>query len=202
MTVGADLLLHSLGTGTAKMRGTEVDWRGMTGFDMPSVERIAAAVHPGLFEDIEVLSERQALYHDGAYVLEVGERIAGYVLSHPWRYGDAPTLNTMIGQLPDTPDTYYIHDIAVLPLARKIGAASQIVDGLFKHARASGFTSVSLIAVNGSEPFWSRFGFAVEDVGGLKQKLLSYDTDARYMVRRFSPGEDRPSRILRYQMND
>ena len=174
----------------------------MTGFDMPFVEQIAAAVHPGYYETPEVLAEKRALYHDGAYVLEVGERLAGYVLSHPWRYGDAPALNTMLGHLPETPDTYYIHDIALLPVARKVGAASKIVDSLLKHAAVSNFPSVSLVAVNGSMPFWSRFGFAVEEVNGLSQKLLSYDDSARYMVRRFSPEEGHPSRTLRYQMND
>lgn len=168
------------------MRVGDVDWRGMTGFDLPEIERIAAIVHPGYFEALEVLAERRALYHHGAYVLEVGERIAGYVLSHPWRFGDAPALNTLIGRLPDNPDTYYIHDIALLPLARKIGAASQIVKGLIKHATVSGFEHVSLIAVNNSAPFWSRFGFSVTEVDSIKQKLLSYDAGARYMVRQLS----------------
>ncbi|MBU2533699.1 MAG: GNAT family N-acetyltransferase, partial [Alphaproteobacteria bacterium] len=164
------------------MRGTEIDWRGMTGFDLPAIERIAAAVHPDYFESLDVLAERRTLYHDGAYVLEVGERIAGYVLSHPWRHGDTPALNTLIGRLPDGADTYYIHDIALLPLARKIGAASQMVESLIKHAAASGYQSVSLVAVNRSEAFWTRFGFAVEEVADLAEKLLSYDGDARYMV--------------------
>ena len=184
------------------MQSLNVEWRGMTGFDMPSVEQVAATVHPDYFESGEVLAERQALYHDGAYVLEVGERIAGYVLSHPWRFGDAPALNSLLGALPDHADTYYIHDIALLPLARKIGAASQIIEALIKHAIAGGFPSISLVAVNRSSGFWSRFGFEIEDVGELTQKLLSYDDDARYMVRRFNPEESHPSRNLRYQMHD
>ncbi len=184
------------------MRVTNVEWRGMTGFDLAEVERVAGAVHPGYFESREVLAERQALYRDGAYVLEVGEKIAGYVLSHPWRFGDAPALNALIGHLPEDPDTYYIHDIALMPLTRKVGAASQIVHGLIKHAIAGGFGSVSLIAVNNSVPFWSKFGFAVEDIDGLVQKLLSYDSDARYMVRRIGRDEVTAPRALRYPDND
>jgi GNAT superfamily N-acetyltransferase len=184
------------------MRAGDIDWRGMTGFDLPEIERIAGIVHPGFFESAEVLAERRALYHHGAYVLEVGERIAGYVLSHPWRFGDAPALNTLIHRLPDGADTYYIHDIALLPLARKVGAASQIIKGLIKHATVSGFKNISLIAVNNSAPFWSRFGFAVADVDGLRQKLLSYDADARYMVRQLSREDMKPRSSLRYQVND
>lgn len=184
------------------MRIANVDWRGMTGFDLPAVVKVAEIVHPGYFEVAEVLAERRALYHDGAYVLEVGERITGYVLSHPWRYGDAPALNSLVGALPDGSDTYYIHDIALLPLARKIGAASHIIEGLIKHALASGFRSVSLIAVNRSAPFWARFGFAVEEIAALREKLLSYDEDARYMVRRFGQDDGQPERVLRYQEHD
>lgn len=184
------------------MRVANVDWRGMTGFDLPEVERVANTVHPDYFEALEVLSERQMLYRDGAYVLEVGDRISGYVLSHPWRFGDAPALNALIGSLPEEPDTYYIHDIAVLPLARKVGAARQMVESLIKHAIAGGFPSIALIAVNGSQPFWQKFGFAVETVDGLSQKLLSYDGDARYMVRRFGRNDMTVPRTLRYQDHD
>lgn len=184
------------------MRVANVEWRGMTGFDLPGVVQVASVVHPGYYEAPDVLAERHALYHHGTYVLEVGERIAGYVLSHPWCYGTAPALNSRIGALPENADTYYIHDIALLPLARKVGAASQIVEGLIKHAIASGFPTISLIAVNGSLRFWSRFGFAVEEIEGLTQKLLSYDADARYMVRRFGPDEFEVPRALRYQEHD
>jgi ribosomal protein S18 acetylase RimI-like enzyme len=184
------------------MRGVNVDWRGMTGFDLPAVERIAAAVYPGHCESAEVLAERRVLYHDGAYVLEVGERIAGYILSHPWRLDDPPAFDSLVHRLPDNADTYYIHDIALLPVARRIGAASQIVEGLIKHAAAGSFRSVSLVAANRSASFWIRFGFAVEEMGKMKKKLLSYDADARYMVRRFTQEDSRPSRNLRYQMHD
>ncbi len=184
------------------MRVTNVEWRGMTGFDLKEVERVANAVHPGYFESVDVLAERHALYHDGAYVLEIGERISGYVLSHPWRFGDAPALNSLVGSLPANADTYYIHDIALLPVARKVGAASQIIDGLIKHAQARNFPNISLIAVNHSTPFWAKFGFTVEQVDTLRQKLLSYDGDARYMVRRFGRGEAIASRGMRYQDHD
>lgn len=165
------------------MRVTDVDWRGMTAFDLGAVERIAGLVHPDLFEAPEVLAERYQLYRNGCFVLEIGERISGYVFSHPWRRGTPPPLNTLLGSLPDTPDIYYIHDIALLPLARKVGAASQIVSGLIKHAKASGYANIGLVAVNKSQGFWERQGFALTDEGDFGEKLLSYEPDARYMIR-------------------
>lgn len=162
----------------------DVFWRAMTGYDMPDVERIADEVHPAFFEAPEVLAERQRLYHNGCYLLEVSDRPAGYVISHPWRYGTLPALNSLLGDIPSGPDTYYLHDLALLPVARRVGAASKIVTALVKHAEAGGYPTMTLVAVNGSVPFWERHGFVVADVPDLYGKLLSYEEDARYMVRR------------------
>lgn len=164
-----------------KMPG--VAWRTLTGYDMPAVVQIAASVHPDFFETPEVLAERQRLYFHGAYLLEVNERPAGYLLSHPWRAGDIPPLNALLGELPAGSDTYYIHDLALLPVARRIGAASFITEALAKHARAHGFATMTLVAVNNSRGFWERHGFAAVDQARLTRKLLSYEADARYMVR-------------------
>lgn len=161
-----------------------VAWRALTGYDMAAVEAIAAQVHPGFYEAPEVLAERQRLYHNGTYLLEVGERPAGYVLSHPWRLGQLPALNTLLGAIPADADTYYIHDLALLPLARRIGAASFILEALAKHATVQGYTTMSLVAVNASAPFWERHGFVGDDRPELADKLASYEADARYMVRR------------------
>lgn len=165
------------------MKLPAVAWRAMTGYDLDDVEAIAAVVHPDFFEAPEVLAERHMLYRNGCYLLELGEKPAGYVLSHPWRYGSLPALNSRLGQLPEAPDTYYIHDLALLPVARRVGAASQIVRALVKHAVAEAFQTMTLVAVNNSVAFWQRHGFAIAEVPELYGKLLSYEETARYMVK-------------------
>jgi ribosomal protein S18 acetylase RimI-like enzyme len=161
-----------------------VAWRAMTGYDLDAVVEIAGIVHPDFFESADVLAERQRLYHFGAYLLEVNERPAGYVLSHPWTLRTLPRLNSLLGGLPETTDTYYIHDLALLPVARRVGAASYITSALAKHARAHGFPTMSLVAVNGSMGFWERHEFTETDIPELFPKLLSYEPEARLMVRR------------------
>lgn len=161
----------------------DVAWRTMTSYDLKDVEEIASKVHPTLYEHPDVLAERQQLYHNGCYVLELGDKAVGYVLSHPWRSDSLPELNTELGKLPDTPDTYYLHDLALLPVARRLGTASQIVQALIKHATARGFPTIRLIAVNNSQSFWEKHGFAVEDAPDLIPMLQSYDAAARLMVR-------------------
>lgn len=161
----------------------DVTWRAMTGYDMSAVESIASEVHPGFHETPEVLAERQQLYRNGCYLLEVGDRPVGYLLSHPWREGAVPALNSLIGTIPADANTYYLHDLALLPVARRIGAASQIIAAITKHAAAMGFGTMSLVAVNGSEPFWIRHGFVRREAPQLASKLASYDADARLMVK-------------------
>ncbi len=164
----------------------DIAWRAMTTYDLAAVKGIADTVHVDFYESEDVLAERQQLYRNGCYLLEIGEKPAGYVLSHPWRYGTLPPLNTLLGQLPANPDTYYLHDLALLQVARRIGAASRIVAALVKHAEAEGYPTMTLVAVNGSIPFWQRHGFEVLELPELYGKLLSYEEGARYMVRRLS----------------
>jgi len=169
------------------MRFKDVAWRAMTGYDIDAVFSIANQVHPGFFEAREVLAERLELYRNGCYLLEVSERPAGYVLSHPWRRGSLPALNTLLGALPPDADSFYIHDLALLPVTRGVGAAGRIVAALTKHAAAMGFPAMALVAVNDSVGFWTRQGFAVEDRPELAAKLLGYEAEARYMVKPLAP---------------
>jgi GNAT superfamily N-acetyltransferase len=161
----------------------DIHWRRMTAFDLPAVESIAGAVHPDFFEAPEIFVERQRLYPAGTHVLELGERLAGYVLSHPWKFGSFPALNGLLGALPEAADTYYLHDLALLPVARRVGAAGFIVDALSKHASARGLPTMSLVAVNGSQGCWEKHGFATRDIPALYGKLLSYGNVARFMVK-------------------
>ena len=164
----------------------------MTAYDLEAVEKIAAAIHPGFYEAPEILAERHRLYRNGCYLLEVGERPAGYVLSHPWR-DTPPSLNTPLGELPGDATTYYLHDHALMPVARRIGAASKIVEALTKHAMARGFPTMTLVAVNGSRGFWEKHGFAAKDDLRLAEKLASYAADAVLMVKPLIPAAAAPA---------
>ncbi|HQZ12307.1 MAG TPA: GNAT family N-acetyltransferase [Devosia sp.] len=177
----------------------DVTWRAMTAYDLGAVEDIAGTVHPGFYEAPEILAERQSLYRNGCYLLEIGEKPAGYVLSHPWR-DTPPALNTPLGELPADASTYYLHDLALLPVARRVGAAGRIVEALIKHATAQGFASMTLIAVNGSQSFWERHGFAVADRPELGAKLESYEPSAKLMVRPLKPVAGAPTSSLRARL--
>ncbi|WP_244670719.1 GNAT family N-acetyltransferase [Rhodoplanes elegans] len=154
--------------------------------DLDAVLSIAAVVHPDFPEDLAVFAERLRLAPDGCFVLAghtgpVG--LAGYLVSHPWHADTPPALDTLLSRLPDRPGSWYLHDLALLPAARGSGAGAAIVDRLAGHARASGFATMTLVAVGGSSGFWGRQGFSVVDDPALSQKLASYGETARFMRR-------------------
>ncbi len=156
----------------------------MTPADLPAVEQVSEIVHPAFPEDIAVLAERRHLYPQGCLVLPGGEGILGYAISHPWHFGQPPKLNTPLERLPVPAETYYIHDIALLPEARGTGAGSAVIRLLAGQAQASGLASVSLVAVNGSAGFWQKHGFDAVTDAAVTAKLLSYGASSSFMVRR------------------
>lgn len=155
----------------------------MTVTDLPATCALSATIHQAYPEDDAVFAERLKLYPDGCHVYEEAGEIAAYVISHPWRTLDAPALNSLLGKIPATPSSYYIHDLALAPQTRGTGAAKWIVRKLADHAIARGLPVMSLVAVNGSAGFWQRQSFVQTDAPVLAEKLRSYcDDRARFMV--------------------
>ena len=155
----------------------------MTPTDLPAVQATAQQVHPDYFERPEVFAERLALHPAGCRVLvDSLDEVIGYVVSHPWRFGDPPALDTLLQALPAQADTYYLHDLALLPAARGTGAASRVIEEIRAHGAA--WPRLSLVAVNASVPFWQRHGFEVVTVPGLAERLAGYDATAVFMATR------------------
>lgn len=166
-----------------------MSWRPMTKEDLADVQVLADTIHIDHPEDKSVFAERLRLYPQGCAVLEIDGRLIGYALTHPWNFGEPPALNSQLERIPSNPTTYYVHDVALLPEARGRGYAMQIGDWLVRHAEREAFSNLSLVAVNGSQPFWEKLGFRVTVVPGLESKLLSYGPDAVLMMRSSTQGE-------------
>ncbi|SUE44585.1 GNAT family N-acetyltransferase [Roseomonas gilardii] len=177
----------------AEQAGGEARWRAMEAADLAAVGRVAAHVHPDYPEDEAVFAERLSLCPEGCLVLArpLGDPLGdpcGYVVAHPWRLGQPPALNSLIGALPAAADTLYVHDIALLPACRGGGAAGRVLERLEKLARRQGLPSLSLVAVGGSPGFWLRRGFRERADEALREKLRSYGDAARYMVKDLATG--------------
>lgn len=155
----------------------------MTEGDLDAVADLALVAFPDHYEGRACFADRLALHPQGCFVLADADGIAGYLVAYPWRAGEAPALNTLIGTLPQDADVIYLHDLALHPRVRGQGWSRPIVERLAADARAAGWPALALVAVNDAAPFWARHGFAVEQSPALARKLASYGSDARYMVR-------------------
>ncbi|WP_165323382.1 GNAT family N-acetyltransferase [Rhizorhabdus phycosphaerae] len=135
-------------------------WRAMERQDIDAVVHIADHVHMAFPERPEVIAEKFALYPEGCLILDGSQHAIGYVLAHPWHRATPPKLDHLLGAIPEGADTYYLHDLALLPEARGSGAGAAAVDRVVAQARRGGFRDISLIAVGDSVPFWTSRGFA------------------------------------------
>ena len=156
-------------------------WRPMAAADLPAVSAISDAVHGRYSEAVEVYAERLALYPMGCFVFEA-DGAAGYLIAHPWRGDTPPKLGAMLRTIPADADTFYLHDIALLPETRGTGAGRAAVELAIATARAAGFDDVTLMAVGGAGSFWAAHGFGI--VGAAPEILASYGPEARLMRRR------------------
>ncbi|MHC2537255.1 GNAT family N-acetyltransferase [Bradyrhizobium diazoefficiens] len=162
---------------------SKLHWRPAHASDLPAIGAIAARIHPGLPERLEVFAEKMRLYPDGCRVLIADDEIAGYGLSHPWRRHRIPPLDGFLERLPDDADCLYVHDVAVLPDHRG-GIARAYVETIENLARASGIAALALVSVYATRPLWERFGFRpVTADAELRAKLESYGASATYMLR-------------------
>lgn len=157
-------------------------WRSMKQSDLADVCQIAAICHPDFPEDDAVLHEKLTLSPDTCFVWSVGKTVNGYLLTHPYTLGNIPPLNELLGTLPSKSDTLFIHDLAILPNARQTGVGAKAVQAVLSCAKDKQLQTLSLVAVNGSLPFWQKQGFhIIEPTELVAKKLLTYSADACYM---------------------
>lgn len=159
------------------------NWRAMTDADLPAVQSLADAAHPGLPERPEVLADKLRHFPEGCLVLAAGDAVAGYGFAHPWTLDAIPALDTRLGALPARPDCLYVHDVVVAPAARGRGVAGDYIVRMAALARARGVAALALVSVYDTWPMWQRHGFRVVERPGLAAVLRDYGRSARYMVR-------------------
>ena len=132
--------------------------RAMTLNDLPQCDQLAAPIYyPDLWEPIEAFAQRIRLYPQGCWIAEIDEKLAGYLYSHPWKQNQIVPLADII-QLPQNPDCYYIHDLAVSIHHRQLGIGKLLAE---KAIAISTFPIIKLVSVLNSHNFWQRFNFNI-----------------------------------------
>ena len=152
----------------------------MTSDDLDRVQEIAATLHPDYPERRTVFADRLTLFPAGCLMLNTG---LGYAFSHPAAFGFVPPLDTELQSLPSRPEVLYLHDVALLPDARKSGAVEKLLDYLRTLAGKQTLSTLALCAVAGKDGYWRRHGFSpVSLPPDFLPALHSYDAEALYMT--------------------
>ncbi|CAM5562619.1 GNAT family N-acetyltransferase [Streptomyces violaceorubidus] len=150
----------------------------------------------GLSEGRAALESRAAASPDTCFVVDVGARTAGYLLALPYpphRFPDLTRREAEAARGAFEPGNLHLHDIVVSPGLRRRGLARQLLHRLTATARARGDERISLVAVGGTERFWSARGFTAEP--GVVP-VGAYGDGAVYMSRPVAAARqtrDRPS---------
>jgi ornithine decarboxylase len=149
----------------------EGDWA-----DLTALER-AAYAPLGLSEDQQALASRVRASPGTCFALDADGRLGGYLLSLPYprfRYPDLARGE----QVCHRSSNLHLHDLVVAQPLRRRGLASRLVRHLLATAAEGGYRHVSLVAVGGSDAFWSAHGFTPEAV-----PPAAYGPGAVYMSR-------------------
>jgi ribosomal protein S18 acetylase RimI-like enzyme len=158
--------------------------------DWDSVAALEASAYEGcgLSEGPAVLKSRAHSSPATCFVLEIGQRIAGYVLSLPYpafRYPDL-TRAEEAGGRPVRSRNLHLHDLVIAGGYRRRGLGNRLHQHLTATARSSGYQRISLVAVAGSDTFWSANGYRAH--AGLVLPDC-YGANAVYMSKPIQPGE-------------
>lgn len=167
--------------------------RPMSAADLPSILAIQALCYTELILESEQ-SLRAKLHaspltchvvcHLSSGVSNREEQVIGYLIAVPCCLGEPPPLNAQACILPAHADSLYLHDMAVMPTARKTGAGKALVEKFLAQIEELNFRSATLVAVQGSRRYWQRYGFQTATTSAaLQTKLLSYGDNVEYMQR-------------------
>jgi len=130
----------------------EIHWNGILEIQDKSYQEIG-------IEDLEVLKSKNSTSPDTCFVcLSNKGDVLGYLLAHPWSGITPPKLFEPLPNIEQC-DYLYLHDMAVSPQSKGKGIGRAIALKLFEVAQYKGIKSLSLVAVQGAQSFWSIIGF-------------------------------------------
>jgi ribosomal protein S18 acetylase RimI-like enzyme len=149
--------------------------------DWDAIAALEASVYggSGLSEGRAALESRARVSPGTCFVLEIGERLAGYVLSLPYPMFRCPDL-ARAEELAFRSPNLHLHDLVIAGDLRRGGLGRHLLHHLTAAARLSRYRRISLVAVAGSDTFWSSNGYRAHPGLALPG---SYGADAVYMSR-------------------
>lgn len=152
--------------------------RPLRASDLSDIRRIERESYvPELRESDAAMRSKMALFPAGALGCFDGAEMSGYCFALPWRGLTPIGVAEVLEGLPADPDVMYIHDMVVSAARRRQGVASALLAEIVRLAGERQLDRLTLVAVQGSEPFWARAGFSaaatLEYVTGVRGTIMT-----------------------------
>ncbi|MFG2628566.1 GNAT family N-acetyltransferase [Streptomyces sp. NPDC048473] len=161
--------------------GRDVRIRQISDGDWDGIAALEAGVYTadGLSEGRAALQSRAHASPATCFVLDFEQQVAGYLLALPYPMFEYPDLNRMEDIIFHSRNLH-LHDLVIAEEFRGRGLAKRLLRHFTATAGSKGYDEISLIAVSGSDTFWSANGYkAHHEVAPPR----NYGTDAVYMSR-------------------
>ena len=158
-------------------------WRPASLSDLEDIHKMACHIHPDLPESREVIVDKIKFFPEGCWLLSLEDISFGYALSHPWRLFNIPQLNKALPTPKARADCLYLHDVALLEIARGKNATKQLVERLTGIAYSHNLSFLALTSVYDTQPIWQRLGFKPMNQEISSMELESYGHSANYMIK-------------------
>jgi ribosomal protein S18 acetylase RimI-like enzyme len=147
------------------------DWSGIVALEA------SAYTDSALSEERAALESRARASPATCFVLDFEQQMAGYLLALPYPMFQYPDL-TRVEEKTFHSLNLHLHDLVIAESFRGRGLAKHLLHRLTVTAGSKMYEHISLIAVGGSETFWSANGYNAHPEVALP---MSYGTNAVYM---------------------
>ena len=134
-------------------RIADADWDGIVAMESRAYAEL------GLSEERAALESRVRVSPTTCCALDLARGWRGYLLALPYPMFRYPDLDrTEEFAFPSR--NLHLHDLVIAEESRRGGLAQRLLHHLTAAARSHGYEQISLVAVAGSETYWSARGFA------------------------------------------
>ena len=157
---------------------SDADWTGIVALEA------SAYTDSALSEGRAALESRAHASPATCFVLDFEQRMAGYLLALPYPMFRYPDLSRA-EEIAFRSRNLHLHDLVIAEGLRGRGLAKRLLQHLTATAGPRMYERISLVAVGGSEAFWSANGYIAHRGVALP---ASYGTNAVYMSKAVQRG--------------
>ena len=154
--------------------------------DLPGILAVQQACYgDGFLEPGDALASRWARSPAMCLVALRGSEVVGYLLSHAWHAWTPPKLRVPLPAADAVDVLWFVHDMAIAPGGRGQRLGERLYAIASASAQAQGLRQSRLVAVQGADGFWRRFGYQSVDMESPALAALRtlYGEDAELMER-------------------